>query len=261
MNDKITTEKVLRSRIKENFTMEELSTIYDICMSHRFSNNNDKVDAINFTLRDNGFLELGSGTNRYSMLKDNYVFKFALDHYGFDDNWTEFNRTEELQPYVTKTYESNGLIAVAEYVNIISLSDFHENKEMIRNILSILATKYLFADLGAIDKNFRNWGYNDAQELVILDYGYIFQRDDLLMRCTKCNSSIGYDANYDQMVCKQCGSKFSVHDIKEMMECSDESRTELFKKDEKIHVEFAPGVDWTKDDGEPAIIIKGGHKK
>ena len=61
---------------------------------------------------------LGAGTNRYSMLKDNYVFKFALDHYGFDDdNNTEFNKSMELQPYVTKTYETNGLISVAEYVN------------------------------------------------------------------------------------------------------------------------------------------------
>lgn len=240
-NDKVCTEAKIRKRIKENFTMEELNDLYDICLSHRFSDNNKKVDAINYMLRDKKFLELGAGTNRYSMLKDNYVFKFALDRFGFDDNWTEFNMAEDLQPYVTKTYECNGLIAVAEYVNIISLNDFQENKEVIRNILSALATKYLFADLGAIDKNFRNWGYNDKHELIILDYGYIFERDDLLMRCTKCHQRIGYDTNYDQMVCEKCGKKFAIHDIKRMLDSTDEERTEMFKKQEKIVLEIAPG--------------------
>ena len=45
----------------------------------------------------------------------------------------------ELQPYVTKTYETNGLISVAEYVNIISLADFRDNKARIREILKWLS--------------------------------------------------------------------------------------------------------------------------
>lgn len=257
-NDKIVKHQIIRKRIKETFTMDELQQIYDICMSHRFSNNNDKVDALNFILRDKNFLELGAGTNRYSMLKDNYVFKFALDHYGFDDNNTEFNKSMELQPYVTKTYETNGLISVAEYVNIISLADFRDNKARIREILKWLSTKYLFADLGCIDKNFRNWGYNDKQELIILDYGYIFNRDDVLMRCTKCGSRIVYDENYDQMVCEKCGKKFYVHDIKSMMEADDEDRAEMFKKEEKIDLGFDVGSDWDKDGEESMIKIKKG---
>lgn len=261
MNDKIVTGKRLRSRIKENFKVDELQELYDICLSHRFRDNNEKIDAINYTLRSKQFLELGGGTNRYAMLKDNYVFKFALDHYGFDDNWTEFNRSAELNPYVTKTYECDGLVATAEYVNLITLEEFRNNKEVIRQILRALSEKYLFADLGTIDKNFCNWGYNDKHELVILDYGYIFQRDDILMRCNKCGSPIGYDSNYDQLICCKCGTKFNVHDVKDMMDGSDKERAEIFKKDDKeIVVEFEPGFDWKKDDPSLAITIKDVRK-
>lgn len=249
-NDNVVTEKKLRKRIKENFSMEQLQDVYDICLSNRFSDNNEKVDALNFMFRDKNFLELGAGTNRYAMLKDNYVFKFSLDHYGFDDNWTEFDRCADpmLQPMVTKTYECNGLLAVAEYCNVISLEEFHRNREKIRSILELISTKYLFADLGCIDKNFRNWGYNDKNELVILDYGYIFERDDVLMRCTECHHRIGYDTNFDQMVCEKCGKHFTIHDIKSMMECDDEDRAKMFAKKKKVKLSIGVGSKLLQED-------------
>ena len=238
-------ESKLRSRIKENFNFDELQSIYDICNSGKYDNNNDKVDILTFNLRDKGFLELGAGTNRYAMLKDNYVFKFALDKYGFIDNNVEFNMSKTLQPYVTKTYESNGLIAVAEYVNIITKEQFMDNKHVIREILRVISMDYLFADVGSIEKNFRNWGYNDNEDLIILDYGYIFERDDILMRCTKCQSTLCYDSNFDKIICSKCGKKFNIHDVKRMMEVSDEERTEMFEKRKKplvvdVDIDFKP---------------------
>ena len=174
--DKLIRHKKLRSRIKENFTIEDLETLYDICLSNRYSDNNDKVDQIHYMLTRRGFMELGAGTNRYSMLKDNYVFKFALDHYGFDDNNTEFDRCKELLEYgATKTYETNGLISVSQYVNVMSQKEFKDNKDKIRGILHWMSMKYLFADLGCVEKNFRNWGWDDNKELRFLDYGLTFR--------------------------------------------------------------------------------------
>lgn len=237
-----------RKRIKENFSMDELKDLYKLSMNNHYKNNNEKVDVINYMMRDKGFFELGSGTNRYSMLKDGYVYKFSLDHFGFDDNWVEFRMSPTLQPFVSKTYECNGLIAVAEYVNLIDLTTFRANKDVIANILEVLAQKYLFEDLGLIDKNFRNWGFNDKGELVILDYGYIFERDDLLMRCTHCGSRIGYNNTYSQMVCTKCGAKYNIYDIKKMMEASDTERAEMFAKKEKVTVRFAPGTTFEEED-------------
>ena len=252
-DDKIVEAPKLRSRIKENFTMAELQSLYDLCSGHMYQNNNQKVDQINYLLRNKGFVELGSGTNRYAMLKDNYVFKFALDRYGFDDNNVEFEMGPKLQPFVTKTYECNGLIAVAEYVNIISLNDFHSNKEVIRGILKEISKEYLFADLGAIDKNFRNWGYTDGGELVILDYGYVFERDDILMRCFSCHSTLGYDHDYNAIKCSKCGRAYNVHDIRSMMNASDAERARLFAKQEEVRITIDPGVDTTPDDSFATI--------
>lgn len=230
-------EPVLRSRIKENFTFEELKELYDLIMRTDLDTN-QKTDLIKMTVRDKGFEELGPGTNRYAMLKDNYVFKFALDHHGFKDNHVEFNMSHKLQPYVTKTYENNGLIAIAEYVTVIDKAEFIRNKPVIRDILSVLAETYLFEDLGCIEKNFRNWGYSDAGELIILDYGYIFDRDDILMRCTSCQSRLAYNNNYDTIVCSKCNKKFKIHDIKEMMNCSDSKRAQLFAKKKETIIDF-----------------------
>lgn len=166
----------LRSRIKENFTIGQLQEFYDICLSNKFDNNNDKVDVIHHILHAIDFTELGSGTNRYASMKDNYVYKFSLDHYGFDDNWTEFNMCKELLKYgAVKTYESDGLITVAQCVNVLSLKEFRANRDKIRGILAWMAEDYLFADLGTVDKNFRNWGYDDDGNLVFLDYGSTFR--------------------------------------------------------------------------------------
>lgn len=264
-NDKLVKHEYRRSRIKENFSMEELQDIYDICLSTRFDNNNDKVNLLHYMMTKKGFMELGSGTNRYAMMKDNYVFKFSLDKFGFDDNNTEFDMSKELLEYgATKTYECNGLISVSECVDVLSLNQFRENRDKIRQILKWMAEKYLFADLGCIDKNFRNWGYDSKYELRFLDYGYVFRRDDLLLRCTECGGRIWYDNNYSEMLCSKCGTRFDIHDIKTMMEADDEDRAELFKKKEKVTVGFAPGYDWKADmenDDVSMISVKNAKPK
>ena len=75
-----------------------------------------------------------------------------------NDNLNEFNLSEELQPYVTKTYETNGLVTVAEYVNLIKEEEFLDSIPNIRNILNYLSENWMFSDVGTIVKNHTNWG-------------------------------------------------------------------------------------------------------
>ena len=212
----------LRSRIKENFTYDELKKINEIITDTSISDNNEKVDLIMYLIRNKGFLELGAGTNRFGALKDGYVFKFALDRYGKIDNNQEFEMSPKLQPYVTKTYENNGLVLVAEYANLISKEEFVMNKEVVRNVLEVLAEDYIFSDVGSVEKNFCNWAYNDEGRLVILDYGYFFERDDMIMNCIDCMVGLKFDSNYQHIVCPKCGRQFSAIELNKIQNMSDE---------------------------------------
>ena len=160
------------------------------------------------------YVELGPGTNRLAVLIDNYVFKIALDKWGMRDNLNEFTVSQELQPYVVKTYETNELISVCEYVTLISREEFEEQKDVIRSILSILAESYLLGDVGTVSKNFCNWGYRDNGELVILDFAYIYrvQGDELL--CSKDQSILEYDENFHNLRCPTCGKKYTFMDVR-----------------------------------------------
>lgn len=148
----------MRSRIMEDFTEKDLDYLSGLISSPYFDNNNDKADAILHEFRGKNFIELAPATNRFALLKGKYVYKFALDEYGVKDNINEFEMSEELQPYVTKTYETNGLITIAEYVNLISQKQFEASKENIRAILEELSDRYIFSDIGTIPRNFCNWG-------------------------------------------------------------------------------------------------------
>lgn len=160
-----------RHRIHELFSEERLDAIEAVIHNPSLRSNNDRVDEILDIMKDMEISMIGAGTNRMSVLKDEYIYKIALDSLGKQDNWTEFNMSVELQPYVTKTYECNGTIAVAEYVNLFSKEEFELSKENINAMLEILSEDYLFCDLSTTPKNFVNYGYRDSGEIVVLDYG------------------------------------------------------------------------------------------
>jgi hypothetical protein len=122
-------------------------------------------------LREYGFTDIGPGTNRFCVRHVDYIYKIAMDSYGVRDNWNEFNMSPELQPYVTKTYECNGLIAVAEYVTLINKKEFLDSRQILKGVLDILADDYMFCDISLLPKNFANWGYRLDGSLVITDYG------------------------------------------------------------------------------------------
>ena len=231
-------KKVLRSRIKEEFSESDMEFIESVCYSPHFDGNNEKADSLMYYFKDKGFIELAPATNRFAVLKGKYVFKFAMDSYGIDDNLNEFNLSEELQPYVTKTYETNGLVTVAEYVNLIKEEEFLDSIPNIRNILNYLSENWMFSDVGTIVKNHTNWGFRDDDSLVILDYGYFFKKDPMLMYCMSCGSEIGYTENFDKFRCPKCGRTYTIHDLVYQSKVSVEEyqKTKKYKGGLKIRL-------------------------
>lgn len=222
----------LRSRIMEDFSEDDLVYLENLMSSPYFDNNNDKADAILHQFRGKGFIELAPATNRFVLAKGKYVYKFALDSYGMKDNINEFEMTEELQPYVTKTYETNGLITVAEYVNLIKQKEFVDSAPHIREILNELFNLgYIFSDVGSITRNFTNWGFRDDDTLVILDYGYIWHKDPRIMFCTRpaCGGKLKYTENFDKLYCTNCGTKYEVIDLVDRMNNSEEAYKDQLK--------------------------------
>ena len=221
-------EKYLRSRILEYFSKELLEKIEGLIKDVRLSDNNAKTDILvnilNYYLKDK-YIELGPGTNRYAILIDNYVFKIALDKWGIRDNINEFNMSQELQPYVVKTYETNRIISVCEYVTVISKEEFIEKKEEIQKILAILADSYLLGDVGTVNKNYLNWGYRDDGELTILDYAYIYNIKGNEIICSSCQTEIlEYDENFYELICPKCHRKYSFIDIRRKISSEQEKK-------------------------------------
>lgn len=208
--------KKVRSRIHEFFSPSLLKDMYRICDNPIISDNNEKVTAMIELMRSRGvdFVELGPGTNRLAILIDNYVFKIALDKWGLQDNLNEFTTSQELQPYVVKTYETNELLSVCEYVTVISKDEFNDNIEALRNILSILADGYLLGDVGTVPRNFANWGYRDNGDLVILDFAYIYRVDADQLVCSDDQTPLEYDENYYNLRCPKCHRKYTFMDVR-----------------------------------------------
>ena len=181
--------------------------------------NNDKI-AISkmFLIREFGNnINFGTGTNRFAMIKDGYVYKIANDNEGVTDNLHEFYMSQYLQPYVTKCYVCNGLICVHEHVKVYSKEEefqFNADKNKIINVLKELEEDTsLMIDVGYITKNRSNWGVRQTTgQPVILDYGYIYtdlENIDLICNSESCNKTNGvvplqYTPDYSTLMCPKC---------------------------------------------------------
>lgn len=208
----------IRSRIKQFFSDELIFDLDKIRRDKLIANNNDKVDKVIKVLQKHNldYNALGPGTNRFAILVDGYVVKIALDNDGVNDNNQEFMLSEELQPFVIRVYETNGLLLVTEYVTLIDREEFKNSTNELRQILSMVSDNYLIGDVGTVLKNYLNWGYRDNGELVILDFAYFFPANQELMRCKAlidpetgrtCEGILDYDSNFHELVCPVCGKK------------------------------------------------------
>lgn len=213
----------ITSRILQFIPKDLMMELNQIAMDVLIPDNNTKIDKMFAALDKYGvdYSEIASGTNRVAVLIDGYVFKIAMDKAGVRDNWSELSMTQELQPFVIKVYECNGLINVSEYVTVISKSEFQDSKEEMQQILSHLAQGYLLGDVGTINKNFMNWGYRNDGQLVILDFAYIYRVVGDEMMCTglnddgtTCEEFLEYDENFHNLICPKCRKKYTFHDIR-----------------------------------------------
>ena len=215
------------SRINRVFSDEFLDEMFDLFKQHKFyitkpDGTKVRVDdvrhmkALKFREKLSQYLTatnmphtfLGDGTNRMAILIDGFVFKLALDDQGYIDNLTEFKMSKEAQPFVTKTYETNGLFCVAEYVTLISYDEFVKQKSKILEILDILSTEYLLGDMGWTKKNYCNWGYRkNSKDLVILDYGHMLKIEPDKMLCQDCGGFLHYNSTFTEIQCISCNKK------------------------------------------------------
>ena len=200
-------ENLPSAAITDIFSEEQLKAIYLLCLRVDIKNNNLKADILK-ELVPEGFDEIGTGTNRMAFLYNGYIFKIALDRRGMADNLAEFKRSAELPTFLAKTYETNLLINLCEYVTIIDKDDFLANSDQIRRILKEMSKAYLFDDIGVTTKNYCNWGTRNEggrETLVILDYGYLYpligQNTDELFRCPRCGSRLKWNVNFTEFVC------------------------------------------------------------
>lgn len=211
----------LTSNIKKSLGEELMRLCAAVCDSRKYDSNQDKMVAVAKLLKmyNVDYSVTGGATNRLALLIDGYIYKFALDTQGFKDNFIEYAISSELQPYVTKTYETNGYILVAEYVNQMNLTMWRERRDEILRILSLLANHYLLGDVGYTEKNYMNWGTRDDGSLVILDYAYCHRATETLFKCERCGEGLlTYDVNYTMLMCTNrangCNATYSYNERK-----------------------------------------------
>lgn len=191
------------SRIKSIFNDELLRYTAAICDTRRIESNADKMVMLGNLLYTYGikFEILGGATNRIALQIDGYAVKFAMDEQGYLDNKIEYSLSPELQPYVTKSFETNGYILIAECVEAITTEEkFRAYRYDILKVLEALSQDYLLGDVGAITKNMTNWGLRDGKP-VILDYAYCHRATENLFTCSRCGGVLMYDSTYDKLMC------------------------------------------------------------
>lgn len=156
------------------------------------------------------------------------------------DNFQEFKRSTELPEYLAKTYETNYLINICEYIEVMDQDKFIINESGIKQILEAISKNYLFDDIGFTLKNSYNWGcreailtpeereYYDEEDLeyvydiCILDYGYLYplhDQKDKLLRCPKCQHKLKWNHNYTMLGCEnsQCSFQISPSNLRKTM--------------------------------------------
>ena len=223
-----TGEVKVESLIKRNFSEEFMRKIYDIymddCMSIvektiRF----DKLFTEEFGHRKD-YRRIGEGTNRFVCLLDNHIIKVAYNYLAYIDNMNELAQAKNKPKYLAKAFETNGLILVSEYVTVMDNMEFLECQNEIKTILKVIEanikgkdktknTYFILGDMGTSNKNYGNWGRRMNGEIVILDYGYLYEvagRDWINVAvCPVCGSDLEYLEDFSELKCvnDKCNTK------------------------------------------------------
>lgn len=195
------------------------------------------------------------------------------------DNAAEFKRSAELEAYLARTYETNYLINICEYVEVLDQDDFFVNEAQIKQILTNMSENYLFDDIGFQAKNSYNWGKREAEltddekreygsmaddvyDVVILDYGYLYPIRDQkkeLMRCPKCHHQLRWNSTFTSLTCTavNCGLTITPTQLRSRMKKDYENlEEELMSSFNDIKMPNLVTIE-----RELAKMIKKGEKK
>ena len=217
-------EVKIESLIKRNFSEEFMRKIYDIYSDDYMSivEKTIRFDEM-FTKEFGGrkdYRRIGEGTNRFVCLLDNHIIKVAYNYLAYIDNMNELAQSKYKSKYLARAYETNGIILVSEYVTVMDKMEFLENQLYISRILNTLAEDqlkdgerrfYILGDMGMSDKNYGNWGRRMNGDIVVLDYGYLYQLSKEawkeVARCPICGSSLEYTKEYSELECTKTECK------------------------------------------------------
>ena len=240
--------EVVTSRIKTMFQPDLLRFIAAICDTRRIESNNEKMVVLCDLLYTHGinFEILGGATNRIALQIDGYAVKFAMDEQGYLDNEIEYALSPELQPYVTKSYETNGYIQVQELVEVMTKELFQVHRQGIYKILDALCQDYLLGDVGYLDKNRTNWGIRVGQP-VILDYAYCHRATENLFTCSRCGAPLTYDSNYDKLMCTDRSACKMIYTYNERKRVQGKKVDEDMVKERKTESIRLAGSDISKE--------------
>lgn len=213
-------EVQIDSLIKRNFSRDFMKKIYDVYSDIYMSivEKTIRFDKI-FTEEFGGrkdYRRIGEGTNRFVCLLDNHIIKVAYNYLAYIDNMNELAMSKYLPKQLALAYETNGIILVSEYVTVMDKEDFLESQSEIQFILTKLESKvnihnkekslyYILGDMGMSNKNYGNWGRRMNGDIVVLDYGYLYEVDYVnwrnIAKCPICGSSLSYTDDYSELSC------------------------------------------------------------
>ena len=215
--------RLVPNLIREYISDRQLKALCYHCLRVDILDNNDKAEIVKMILGPD-FEEIGTGTNRIALFHNGFVIKVALDRRGLVDNFQEFKRSIELPNFLARTYETNYLINIAEYVEVMDQDKFIINEYSIKQMLKEISKGYLFDDIGFTLKNSYNWGCRESKfddedeirskhdyEICILDYGYLYPlhgQKDKLLRCPLCEHRLKWNSSYTGLGCENSMCKF-----------------------------------------------------
>ena len=214
----------IASKISKYIPKKDLAALYRRAMDYSIEDCNVAAKKISEIMTNLGFREIGCGTNRIAFLKDGYVYKVALDKRGFIDNISEYKRAIEFPKYLVKVYETNRVVLVCEYCELITNQIFNERKSEIRDILTELSMYYVMDDVGLTAKNYCNWGLrreiddegNEFDSLIIIDdaYFYPIRHNTDMLTCT-CGARIIMNSQFTGYQCQNtaCHMTWTVPEI------------------------------------------------
>jgi hypothetical protein len=213
-------EVVVNSLIKKNFSDEFLRKVYDIYSNDYISIVDKTIMFDDIFTKEFGhrkdYRRIGEGTNRFVCLLDNHIIKVAYNYLAYIDNMNEVAQSKYKSMYLAQAYETNGIILVSEYVTVMDKMEFLECQTQIKDILRTLEKDFLginhkdnkcfiLGDMGMSEKNYGNWGKRMNGDIVVLDYGYLYEMSERewkrVAKCPKCGSSLEYTSDYSELHC------------------------------------------------------------